>query len=130
MLDQQAAIVITVVLTLSEAIPNRALGGGPPNERETEVQKVIVEPVNAGWTVHVAGIENPMLYRSGREAERAGRDLALRLAENGQEIELELRLRGGALGAKFICFPALEHETGPLMLNTRPVRFDRSAEVP
>lgn len=91
------------------------------------MQKVIVEPVEAGWTVNVDGVENPMLFTSGREAERAGRDLALRLVENGQEVELELRLRGGALGAKFICFPPLEHEAGPLMLNTPPLRFDRVA---
>lgn len=94
------------------------------------MQKVIVEPVEAGWAVNLDSVENPMLFNSGREAERAGRDLALRLAENGQEIELELRLRGGALGAKFICFPPLEHETGPLMLNTPPVRFDRRAGTP
>lgn len=93
------------------------------------MQKVIVEPVEAGWTVNVDGVENPMPFRSGREAERAGRDLALRLAESGQEIELELRLRGGALGAKFICFPPLEHETEPLLLNTPPVRFDRRIET-
>lgn len=93
------------------------------------MQKVIVEPVEAGWTVNVDGVENPMLFSSGREAERAGRDLALRLAESGQEIELELRQRGGALGTQFICFPPLEHETGPLMLNPPPIQFDYRAEA-
>lgn len=91
------------------------------------MQKVIVEPVEAGWTVNVDGVENPMLFSSGREAERAGRELALRLSQIGQAIELQLRLRGGALRAKFICFPPLEHETEPLMLNTPPLRFDRAS---
>lgn len=93
---------------------------------------VIVEPVEAGWTVNVEGVDNPMLFTSGRAAERAGRDLAMRLAESGQEVELEMRLRGGAVAARFICFPPLEHENSPLMMDVPPVRRvrDRPAWTP
>jgi hypothetical protein len=89
---------------------------------EETVHTVIVEPVEAGWTVNVGNVENPMIFSSGRAAERAGRDLAMRLAESGKEVRLELRLRGGAVAARFICFPPLEHEDGPLMVTTPPTR--------
>lgn len=87
---------------------------------------IIVEPVEPGWSVRVGGADNPMVFASGWAAERAGRDLAMRLADAGGEVELELRLRGGAVAARFICFPPLEHEDMPLMINTPPVR-SRSA---
>jgi len=110
---------------MAEAGPDGPPEAGTPayTDVEEKVHTVIVEPVEAGWTVNVGDVENPMVFSSGRAAERAGRDLAMRLAESGREVQLELRLRGGAVAARFICFPPLEHEKGPLMINTPPTRF-------
>jgi len=81
------------------------------------MQKVIVEPVDGGWTVNVETIDNPMMFASGRAAEDAARDLALRLAANGSDVELELRLRGGERAARFVVLAPVEHQDRPLMLN-------------
>lgn len=82
------------------------------------MQKVIVEPVDGGWTVNVEDIDNPMLFASGRAAEDAARELALKLARGGIDVELELRLRGGERAARFVVLAPVEHEDRPLMLNT------------
>ncbi|HWW12407.1 MAG TPA: hypothetical protein VN018_07815 [Brevundimonas sp.] len=81
------------------------------------MQKVIVEPVDGGWTVNVENIDNPMMFASGRAAEDAARDLALRLAAGGTDVELELRLRGGERAARFIVLAPVEHEDRPLLLD-------------
>lgn len=86
---------------------------------------VIVEPVDAGWAVNVDGVENPMIFRSGRAAEQAGRDLAMRLAQGDRCVRLELRLRGGAVAARFMVLPPIDHDDDPLMVQTPPVP-DRS----
>lgn len=88
----------------------------------SQTHMVIVEPSATGWSVQVAGADNAMVFASGRVAEKAGRDLALRLAEAGVEVQLELRLRGGAVAARFLCFPPLDTEDAPLMINTPPLR--------
>jgi hypothetical protein len=71
---------------------------------------VIIEPVAAGWSVQVVGADNPMMFANAYAAERAGRDLALRLADAGSEVKLELRLRGGAVVGKLMCFPRRDRE--------------------
>lgn len=83
------------------------------------MRKVIVEPVDGGWTVDIDGVDNPMMFRSGRSAEDAARDLALKLAAGGAEVELELRLRGGARAARFVVLPPLQEEERPLLIQTR-----------
>ncbi len=82
------------------------------------MQKVIVEPVDGGWTVNVEDIDNPMMFASGRAVEDAARELALKLAKGGIDVELELRLRGGERAARFVVLAPVEHEDRPLMLNT------------
>ncbi|MFC7380057.1 hypothetical protein [Brevundimonas sp. GCM10030266] len=74
-----------------------------------------VAPVDGGWAVTADAFDNPMLFASGRAAERTGRDLALRLARAGREVQLDVRLRGGATAARFLCFPAVEQDAA-LML--------------
>lgn len=90
---------------------------------------VIVEPVDAGWAVNVEGVDNPMIFRSGRAAEQTGRDLAMRLAQGDRCVRLELRLRGGAVAARFMVLPPIDHDDDPLMVQTPPVP-DRSRAGP
>ncbi|MDQ8029142.1 MAG: hypothetical protein REJ23_10465 [Brevundimonas sp.] len=85
---------------------------------------VIVEPAAQGWLLRVGGAENPMLFVSGRVAEQSGRDLALRLANAGAEVRLELRLRGGAVAARFLCFPAPDDEDNPMAARTAAMTDD------
>lgn len=80
--------------------------------------KVIVSPVDGGWTVDVEGVDNPMMFASGRAAEDAARELALKLAAAGSDVELELRLRNGARAARFVVLSPVAHEDRPLMLDT------------
>lgn len=80
------------------------------------MRQVIVEPVDGGWTVKVETVDNPMMFVSGRAAEDAARDLALKLAGGGEDVELELRLRGGERAARFVVLAPVEHEDRPLML--------------
>lgn len=81
---------------------------------------VIVEPVAAGWSVQVAGADNPMVFANASVADRAGRDLALRLADAGSEVKLELRSWGGAVVGKLMCFPRLDLEDISPMMTTPP----------
>lgn len=108
-----------------EALPDQAREAGTPapTDRAAQAHTVIVEPVEAGSSVTIGTVENPMVFSSGRAAERAGRDLAMRLAESGREVHLELRLRGGAVSARFICFPPLEHEDRPSLIRPPSAQF-------
>ncbi|CAN7618484.1 hypothetical protein LJR219_004760 [Phenylobacterium sp. LjRoot219] len=65
------------------------------------MRRIAVQPCH-GWRVTIDGIANDMIFRSGREAERAARKLADRLARAGVPSEIELRLRDGTLAAKFL----------------------------
>lgn len=51
---------------------------------------VIVEPVDAGWAVNVEGVDNPIIFRGGRAAESAGRNLLVKLAKDERSALLEL----------------------------------------
>lgn len=80
------------------------------------MHKVIVEPLANGWAVKADKLANDMVFASGRAAEKAGRDLALKLAEAGEQTELELWLKGGRRAARFVCLPPLPQEDAPLMI--------------
>ena len=66
---------------------------------------VNVAPVSDGWAVTCDAVENLMLFRSGAQAEDAARRLAQALAEAGEWVEIEVRMRDGARAARFICTP-------------------------
>ncbi|MFJ6024242.1 hypothetical protein ACIQC9_06565 [Brevundimonas sp. NPDC092305] len=83
---------------------------------------VVVEPVQGGWTVNVEGVDNPMVFRSGRAAERAGRDLALKMAHESRSVRLELRLRGGAVAARFLVLAPTRDNDEPLLVETPAIR--------
>lgn len=89
---------------------------------------VIVEPVDGGWSVTVEGVDNPMMFKSGRAAESAGRDLAMKLAREDRSVRLELRLRGGAIAARFLVLPPTACDDHPLMIETPAIR-DRNGWI-
>lgn len=84
------------------------------------MERVVVEPLPAGWAVHTAVLDNLMVFRGGGAAERAGRDLALSLAAAGQPAELHLRLKDGSTAARFVCLPPTANDPDPLVVGVRP----------
>lgn len=78
---------------------------------------VAVEPLDSGWAVRAGELDNAMVFRSGKAAETAARDLAMRMAAAGRQTELRVTLRSGEIAARFLCLPPLDHETRPLMIS-------------
>ena len=67
------------------------------------VQRIYVEPAGAGWAVRPEGFANAMLFHSGAKAERSARKLAQNMAVSGQPAEIQVLLRDGSVGGRFIC---------------------------
>jgi len=65
---------------------------------------VFVEPSGDGWIVRGDFSESPLEYATGARAEQAARDLSHRLADAGEPVVLEIRLRDGARAGRFL-FP-------------------------
>lgn len=81
------------------------------------MERILVKPMGDGWAVETVGADNPMVFRSGRAAEEAGKQLAKRLAGAGSTTELELRLRSGACAARLVCMPPVDENDEVLLLN-------------
>jgi|SRR6478672_1080245 len=80
------------------------------------MEKILVKPLGDGWAVETPSTDNPMVFRSGRAAEDAGKRLARRLAKAGATSELELRLRSGVCAGRFLCIPPLGDDDEVLLL--------------
>lgn len=70
-----------------------------------------VWPLRQGGTVRGEQIDNDLVFRSGRTAEQAARQLADRLAKVGMPSEVRIHLRDGTLGGRFFtpASPPAEH---------------------
>ena len=77
-------------------------------------QTITIRPLDAGWAVELAELDAPMVFRSGAEAERAGRGLAERLSDVGRRAELVIYLRDGAVGGRFVTTGAVR-SSGPMI---------------
>ncbi len=64
---------------------------------------ISVEPLAQGWALREASIDNPQVFVSGAKAEDAALRLGARLAAAGDDAEIRIYLRGGALGGRFLC---------------------------
>ena len=67
------------------------------------VNMIYVEPMAEGWAVRQDLVDNHQVFSSGAKAEDAALRLAVRLAKAGQPSEVQVYLRGGALGGRFAC---------------------------
>ncbi|MBI1684231.1 hypothetical protein I4Q42_11190 [Caulobacter hibisci] len=65
---------------------------------------IFVEPSSDGWIVRGDFRGGPLQFPTGARAEQAARDLAHRLADAGEPVVLEIRLRDGARAGRFL-FP-------------------------
>ena len=67
------------------------------------MHKIKVRPLSAsGWMIEVDEVQNLQLFQSGRRAESAARALAGRLAEFGEEAEVNIYLRDGSVDGQFV----------------------------
>ncbi|WP_233206670.1 DUF2188 domain-containing protein [Caulobacter sp. FWC2] len=74
---------------------------------------IFVEPSDDGWIVRGDFEGGPLNFATGARAEQAARDLAHRLADAGEPVVLEIRLRDGARGGRFL-FPPYGGEPGAI----------------
>ncbi|WP_029907475.1 hypothetical protein [Caulobacter sp. UNC358MFTsu5.1] len=65
---------------------------------------IYVEPASEAWAVLSDLSDNPMIFATGASAEQAARALAHRLADAGEPVVLEIKLRDGATAGRFF-FP-------------------------
>jgi len=66
------------------------------------MRRIAVTALPDGWKLTVDDIANDMIFRSGREAERAARRLADRLARAGVCSEIRVHIKDGTLAARFL----------------------------
>jgi len=83
---------------------------------------VVVEPLPVGWRVVASADSGDQYFLSGKSAEISARRLAQRLASAGEMTELVLRLRGGALAARYLCLPPVRPTEPPLVIETPGVK--------
>ena len=81
------------------------------------MEKIVVEPLDAGWAVRTDAIDNAMVFRSGSAAEDAARGLAFKFAKAGEPVKLHLKLRNSSTEARFICLPPVNPDAPPNLVN-------------
>ncbi len=69
------------------------------------LQTITIRPMTSGWSVEMAQLDAPMVFKTGAQAERAARHLADRLAQVGERAELIIHLRDGTLAGRFVTAP-------------------------
>ena len=83
------------------------------------MESISVEPLEGGWAVRTDATGNPMIFRSGGDAEDSARALAQRMALQGETVRLSLRLRNSGNTVGLIALPPLT-EAEPVRLVERP----------
>lgn len=70
------------------------------------VKAITVAPSADGWMVKSEAFDNEMFFRSGASAETAARDLGTKIAGAGAAVEIQVLLRDGTVGGRFVCVSA------------------------
>ena len=65
-------------------------------------QAITVTPVSEGWTINCSARARDVSFRSGAEAEAAAHNLAAEIAETGDTAVIEIFLRDGTLGGRYV----------------------------
>ena len=66
------------------------------------VQDIIVSPSAEGWMVKSQAFNSEMYFLSGAVAEAAAYSLGTHIAQVGESVRIEIILRDGSLGGRFI----------------------------
>lgn len=89
------------------------------------MQTITIRPAgDRGWMVEHESVDNPMVFRSGAEAERAAKRLAVQLADAGAATQITVTLRDGRVGARYVTGPSGPHPSKPRPSGTRPPARD------
>ena len=72
---------------------------------------VLVEPAGDAWAVQSSLTDSPMVFPTGAGAEQAARRLAHRLADAGEPVVLEIKLRDGARAGRFLFPPRIDRDS-------------------
>jgi hypothetical protein len=83
----------------------RHRGLATPAGRGQLEQAITVTPIADGWTVKCAAREREAWFRSGAAAEAAAHRLGSEIAEVGDTAVIEIFLRNGALGGRYVHAP-------------------------
>jgi hypothetical protein len=83
------------------------------------MRRIAVTALPDGWKLSIDGVENDMVFHSGRDAERAARRIADRLARTGVWSEIRLHLRDGSLAARFLSPAVAQAARTPAELRPR-----------
>jgi hypothetical protein len=68
-------------------------------------QMITVTPIAKGWRIRCAARQPDVLFRSGAAAEAVAHSLAAEIAESGDTAVIEIYLRDGALGGRYVHAP-------------------------
>ncbi len=66
------------------------------------LRHIEIAPLGEGWTVAEATVANAQFFWRRSDAETAARGLAARLAEVGEPSRIDIRLRNGESGGRFV----------------------------
>jgi hypothetical protein len=66
------------------------------------VQEIMVAPSADGWMVRTATFDSEMFFCAGSKAEAAAYSLGTKIAQVGEAVKIEIFLRDGSLGGRFI----------------------------
>lgn len=80
------------------------------------MQTISVTPADTGWAVRSEMIVSPLLFRSGAKAEAAAKRLAQAIANGGDAVAIDINLRNGKTGGRYICWPNGDDLSPPLVL--------------
>ena len=72
---------------------------------EPMVQTITVAPSAKGWAVKAEAFDSEMFFRSGACAEAAARSLGTKIATTGAPVQIQIFLRDGTLGGRYVCPP-------------------------
>ena len=71
--------------------------------RREALRHIQIAPLGEGWTVGEATLDNAQFFKRRSHAETAARGLCARLSDAGDPSEINIRLRDGESGGRFIC---------------------------
>jgi hypothetical protein len=77
-----------------------------PQPEEAHLKQMItVTPFSKGWTIKCTARERNASFRSGAAAEAAAHSLGAEIARAGDTAVIEIFLRDGALGGRYVHAP-------------------------
>ena len=78
------------------------------------MQIISVTHAETGWAVGSEAIEGPLVFRSGAKAEAAAKQLARALVAAGDPVRIDIRLRNGKPGGRYLFDPEAAPGVAPL----------------